>query len=673
MTIGRRIATALLVVAGVLALATCDLLVVPTPFGAPADSVSDDGPSSSGNPETTGASVTVAPTNVGVTEGGANATYTVVLDVQPAADVVITPTGGTEVTMAPASLTFSPTNWNTAQTVTVTAVDDGDAEGNHSDTVSHVVSSDDGAYDGLAVDTVAVSVVDNDAPGVSVAPVTVAVTEGGAPDSYDLVLTTAPTANVTIVITATGGEVAVAPNPITFTALNWDVPQTLNVSAIDDGAVEGPHLDTITHAATSTDTGYDGLAIFDVTANITDNDFLTVTYDANVADFGVPPTDATNYAPTDLVNVLTNSGGLVRNGFVFSGWNTAADGSGTSYAFDGSANFAIGGADVTLYAEWDNSFGGFAGGTGTTIDPYIVATHEHLSNIRTNLKAEYIQTDDINLDVAPWNTGAGWAPIAGDFAGVYDGNGFVINNLFINRPTTNRVALFEYLVKEVVGDIDPRILNVALLNVDVTGDVIVGSIVASGDSVPASDGRIIESYVTGVVTGTDQVGGIIGRTRQVAIERSFADVVVTAAGNYAGGLVGWAGASGPIIDSYALGDVSGADGVGGLVGYGNGSAISNSYSIGVVSGLTNVGGLVGLKTAGGGANNFYDENTSGVVGDTVAGWSTAESTVNMQQIATFGTAGWDIDVAPGASIWGIVNGASYPYLDWQPVGTGTRP
>ncbi|MFZ9913190.1 MAG: beta strand repeat-containing protein [Ilumatobacteraceae bacterium] len=76
----------------------------------------------------------------------------------------------------------------------------------------------------------------------------------------------------------------------------------------------------------------------------------TVTYNANSADSGSVPTDSTKYADEATVTVASNSGNLVKAGFTFSGWNTADDGSGTSYAA-GSGTFAIG-ADTTLYAEW---------------------------------------------------------------------------------------------------------------------------------------------------------------------------------------------------------------------------------------------------------------------------------------------------------------------------------
>ena len=652
-------------------LAGCSLLVIPLPFESPSESaepVEDGAPAQdpAEDPATDDApapGVTVSPLSVSATEGGADESYSVVLDAAPTADVVVTPTAGSQVILGPTELTFTADTWDTPQSVTVAAVDDGDTEGNHNDTVTHSVSSSDTGYDGLAVSDVSVTIVDNDAPGVSVTPTSLSVDEAGpTSDSYDVVLTVAPTADVDVTVSVAGGEVSVAPASLTFTTANWDTAQTVTVTAVDDADSEGNHNDTVTHSVNSSDTGYDGLAVSDVSVSVADNDPAAVTYDANGASYGTAPTDATSYTPGDTVTTLANSGGLVQNGAVFAGWNTAADGSGTSYAA-ATGTFTITG-DTTLFAEWDTSNNGFAGGSGTDLDPYQVATHEHLSNIRTDattLAAEYVQTAHIDLNAPPWNAGSGWAPIGGDFSGVYDGGIYEIRDLLISRPTTSGVGLFTSFVGSTTG----RIRNLALINVNVTGEWIVGAIAGGGDSTPASDSRIIDSYATGTVQGVQQIGGLVGRTRQISIINSFADVQVTASGNYAGGLVGWAGGPGPITDSYALGTVTGDDGVGGLVGYANGDSIANSYATGAVTGNTNVGGLVGLKDPVSVTASFYDTTTTGQT-DNVAGESgTPEPTANMLSQATFTGAGWDF-----ATIWEITDGTSYPHHQWY---TGTEP
>ena len=98
--------------------------------------------------------VTVAPTDLLVVTG-ATRTYSVVLDVEPNADVTVTASSGNAgvAAVSPASLTFTPSDWNVAQTVTVTGVGAGSAA------ISHGASG--GGYDGAAIDDVAVTVVDS--------------------------------------------------------------------------------------------------------------------------------------------------------------------------------------------------------------------------------------------------------------------------------------------------------------------------------------------------------------------------------------------------------------------------------------------------------------------------------------------------------------------------------
>jgi hypothetical protein len=76
----------------------------------------------------------------------------------------------------------------------------------------------------------------------------------------------------------------------------------------------------------------------------------TVTYNANGATSGTVPVDGTAYLAGQIVTVLGNTGTLARTGWTFGGWNTAASGSGTTYA--PSSTFVMGSADVTLYAFW---------------------------------------------------------------------------------------------------------------------------------------------------------------------------------------------------------------------------------------------------------------------------------------------------------------------------------
>ena len=76
----------------------------------------------------------------------------------------------------------------------------------------------------------------------------------------------------------------------------------------------------------------------------------TVRYDANGATTGTPPDNQVD-ANGATVTVAANPGILSRTGHTLTGWNTAANGSGSNYIL-GSGSFTLGNADVTLYAQW---------------------------------------------------------------------------------------------------------------------------------------------------------------------------------------------------------------------------------------------------------------------------------------------------------------------------------
>ena len=113
--------------------------------------------------------MTVSETTLTVAEGGSGA-YTVVLDVQPTSDVVInvTKSGSDDVTVSPATLTFTTANWSTAKTVTVAAAHDADAV-NDAASIAHAVDASRSAneYDNMTIAGVAVTVTDDDTAGVS--------------------------------------------------------------------------------------------------------------------------------------------------------------------------------------------------------------------------------------------------------------------------------------------------------------------------------------------------------------------------------------------------------------------------------------------------------------------------------------------------------------------------
>ena len=176
--------------------------------------------------------VTVSPTSLPVDEG-MTAEYTVVLDSEPTRNVIITindPTDNTDVTASPASLTFDENDWDTPQTVTVSAVQDADGV-NETATVTHTVRGAD--YASETASDVSVTVVDDETPDVTIAPTGITVLPGGS-NQYTVVLDTEPTVQVTVTVTGHADTVlSVSPEQLTFDANDWDTPKTVEVSADD--------------------------------------------------------------------------------------------------------------------------------------------------------------------------------------------------------------------------------------------------------------------------------------------------------------------------------------------------------------------------------------------------------------------------------------------------------
>jgi len=220
-----------------------------------------------------------------ITEGSGNDSYTVTLSKAPsntvnvsiafdASQVHINGSG-----VSPVVMTFTTGNWFTPQTVTVTGQNDGLVEGPHTSSISHTSTSADASYNAIFVPSVQVGITDINGPGVSIVESagSSSVTEGGATDSYTVVLTSAPSSTVTVslgfnssllVLNGSGSS----PVQLTFNSGNWSAPQTVNIAAFDDSIIQGTHSGTITHTVTSSDSSYNAMSVRSVTVSITDDD-----------------------------------------------------------------------------------------------------------------------------------------------------------------------------------------------------------------------------------------------------------------------------------------------------------------------------------------------------------------------------------------------------------------
>ena len=223
--------------------------------------------------------VTVTPTNNLVTsEDGQQATFTVVLDTRPTADVTIgvSSSDTTEGTVSPSSLTFNSTNWDVPQTVTVTGVNDPDVDGPVAYTaVLAAAVSADADYNGVNPADVSLVNADDESGGFVITPTGgLTTTEAGGQASFDVHLTTQPTADVTISISSSDTtEGTVSTNSLTFNTSNWNQDQTVTITGVNDDVDDGNIAYAVTTgAASSSDANYSGLNPPDVTVLNLDDD-----------------------------------------------------------------------------------------------------------------------------------------------------------------------------------------------------------------------------------------------------------------------------------------------------------------------------------------------------------------------------------------------------------------
>ena len=295
-----------------------------------------------------------------------------------------------------------------------------------------------------------------------------------------------------------------------------------------------------------------------------------------------------------------------------------------------------------------------------------------LDAVRNNLDGSHILMNDLDSTTPGYKTrasptandGKGWEPIGSGywasglgirlvgevFKGSFDGQGYEIRDLFINRSSWGGIGLLGCVGK---GGI---IKNLSVINATVTvpetvGILDVATIASVGILVGFNMGSVRDSYASGTVSGDANVSGLVGQN------------------------------TGTVNNSYSTGNVTGTWTAGGLVGS-NGclifsGTVINSYSTGRVTGGSSVGGLVGKNEASGAgvdfcgtvSNSFWDIETSG---QSTSSGGIGKTTVQMMDIATFSDAAWNITAVAlnetnPAYIWNIVDDVTYPFLNWQPV------
>ena len=243
------------------------------------------------------------------TESGGTATFTVRLDSEPAGDVEldVASSDTDEGTVMPAILTFTSSTWSTAQTVTVTGVDDSPpaADGSRDYTVTVTVdtaNTADSNYDALSALTVYAVNADNEY-GLDVGSVSGQATEAGGTSTFTVALRTQPSEAVTVSVTSrdegeglvsAGGGAPAASTTLTFAAAAWNAAQTVTVTGVQDPVDDGTVTWNVRLDPASGDGNYDGLLDVDVSVSTTDDDgppTVTLALDpASIAESGAGST-----------------------------------------------------------------------------------------------------------------------------------------------------------------------------------------------------------------------------------------------------------------------------------------------------------------------------------------------------------------------------------------------
>ena len=205
----------------------------------------------------------------------------------------------------------------------------------------------------------------------------------------------------------------------------------------------------------------------------------------------------------------------------------------------------------------------------------------------------------------------------------------------------------------------------------------VGGLVGFGQ-----EAKIMASYARGQVTGKNNVGGLVGgdkgtqREPIVTITASYATGDVTGTGNNVGGLVGL-GQQAKIMASYATGKIQGSDRVGGLVGDGEGATIIASYARGNVTGTNNFGSLVGDGGSGTASitASYWDNETSDIA---TSAFGEPKTTLVLGYFNSTGNSiyrQWN-NTCPNAGLqraWDFGTAAQYPALTCTPGGVEVQP
>ena len=221
------------------------------------------------------AGITLDPTSLTIAEPTGSDIFTLLLTSQPIAPVsVALSASNSQCTVSPGSITLDAINWAAGVPATVTAVDDSAEDGPQPCPIqTGSTTSTDPKYAGLPVPDVTVTVYDNDVADIIVLPNNLIITEPTGSGIFTVTLTTRPTAQVSVALSASNGQCSVFPASITLNTTNWATGVPATVTAVDDSVVDGPQpCPIVTGSTSSADPDYSNLPVSDVTVTVLDND-----------------------------------------------------------------------------------------------------------------------------------------------------------------------------------------------------------------------------------------------------------------------------------------------------------------------------------------------------------------------------------------------------------------
>lgn len=260
------------------------------------------------------AGIRVGPVSSATSELGDPATFDIVLQSQPTANVVISfdtddPSEGLTDVL---SLTFTESNWDAPQTVTVTGQNDDVADGVGAyNVVFDAPSSSDAAYAALSIDPVALVNIDDETAGIIVTAMSGPTAENAGTATFTVRLTSEPLDDVGVSLdSSNGNEGTVDQTLLTFTSLDWDQPQTVTLTGQDDDIDDDDQAyQVVFGATTSNDPDYDAITPDPIPVTNVDDDQagITVSQAAGAATEGGGQATFTVTLNSEPVNPVTLS------------------------------------------------------------------------------------------------------------------------------------------------------------------------------------------------------------------------------------------------------------------------------------------------------------------------------------------------------------------------------